>query len=87
MRLAGRVAHIGKDKPAHRVLVGKPGWTRPLAERRRCWEDDIEVGLAAIGWRGLVGLDLSDSEEKLLAVSCRQGNEPSGTAVCEKFPH
>lgn len=45
------------------------------------------MGLAAIGWRGLVALDSSDSEEKLLAISCKQGNEPSGTVGCEKFPH
>jgi len=45
------------------------------------------MGLAAIGWRDLVGVESSDSEEKLLAVSCRQGNEASGTVVCEIFPH
>lgn len=45
------------------------------------------MGLAAIGWRGLVGVDSFDLEEKLLAISCRQGNEPSGTVVCEIFPH
>ena len=35
MRWAGLVARMGKDRGAHRVLVGKPEGKKPLERPRR----------------------------------------------------
>ena len=54
MRWAGHVAHMGKEKGAYRVLVGKPGGKRPLGRPRRRWEDNIRMDLQDVGmWTGL----------------------------------
>jgi hypothetical protein len=70
MRWARHVAHMGKDRGVHRVLVGKPEGMRPLGRPRRRWEDNIKMDLQEIGggrrdwmelaqdryrWRALVG--------------------------------
>jgi len=70
MRWAGHVAHMGKDRGVHRVLVGKPEGKRPLGRPRRRWEDNIKMDLQEVGggradwmelaqdrdrWRALVG--------------------------------
>jgi len=45
MRQAGHVAHMGKGRGVHRVLVGKPEGKRPLRRPRRRWEDNIKIDL------------------------------------------
>ena len=37
MRWAGRVARVGEERGAYRVLVGKPEGRRPLGRPRRRW--------------------------------------------------
>jgi len=37
MRWAGHVAHMGEERGAYRVLVGKPEGKRPLGRPRRRW--------------------------------------------------
>ena len=64
------MVHMGEDRGAHRVLVGKPEGKRPLGRPRRRWEDNIKMDLQEDGggrgdwmvlaqdrdgWRALVG--------------------------------
>ena len=55
MRWAG---HVGEERGAYRVLVGKPEGKRPLGRPRRKWVDNIrtdlqEVGCGYMDWIGL----------------------------------
>ena len=53
MKWAGHVAHMGEERGAHRVLVGKPEGKRPLGRPRRRWVDNIrmDVGMwTGLGW-------------------------------------
>jgi hypothetical protein len=54
------MVHMGEDRGAHRVLVGKPEGKRPLGRPRRRWEDFIKMDLQEVGgghgdWIGTVG--------------------------------
>ena len=58
MRWAGHVAHMGEERGAYRVLVGKLEGKRPLGRPRRRWVDNIrmdlqEVGCGYVDWIGL----------------------------------
>ena len=58
MRWAGHVAHMGEERGAYRVLVGKPEGERPLGRPRHRWVDNIrtdiqEVGCGYMDWIGL----------------------------------
>jgi hypothetical protein len=39
MRWAGHVAHMGEERKAYKVLMGKPEGKRPLGKLRHKWED------------------------------------------------
>ena len=45
MRWAGHVAHMGEERGAYSVLVGKPEGKRPLGRPRRRWVDNIRMDL------------------------------------------
>ena len=47
------MAHMGKGRGVHRVLVGKPEGKRPLGRPRRRWEFNIKMDLQEVG--GVVG--------------------------------
>jgi hypothetical protein len=49
MRCAGHVAHMGKERGAHRGLVGKPEGQRPLERPRRRWKDNIKMDSQEVG--------------------------------------
>ena len=58
MRWAGHVAHMGEERGAYRVLVGKPEGKRQLGRPRRRWVDNIrmdlgQVGCGCVDWIGL----------------------------------
>ena len=57
MRWAGHVAHMGEERGAYGVLVGKPEGKRPLGRPRHRWVDirmDLqEVGCGHVDWSGL----------------------------------
>ena len=53
---AGHVARMGKRRGVYRVLVGKPEEKGPIGRPRRRWEDNIQVDLKYIVWKGH-GLD------------------------------
>jgi hypothetical protein len=48
MKWEVHVAHMGKDRGVHRVLVGTPEGKRPLGRPRRRWEDDIKIDLQEV---------------------------------------
>ena len=43
------VAHMGEERGAYRVLVGKPQVKRPLGRPRRRWVDNIRMDLLEVG--------------------------------------
>ena len=55
MRWAGHVAHMGEERGAYRVLVGKPEGKRSLGRPRRRWVDNIRMDLQEVRW--VYGLD------------------------------
>jgi len=40
-------------RSVYRVLAGKPVGKRTFGRPRRRWEDNIDMNLEEIGWRGL----------------------------------
>jgi len=52
MRCVGHVAHVGKRRGAHRVLMRKPKGKGPLGKPRHRWEDNIKMHLQEVGWEG-----------------------------------
>jgi hypothetical protein len=46
--LSGHVAHMGEERGAYRVLVGKPEGKRPLGRPRRRWVDNIRMDLQEV---------------------------------------
>ena len=58
VRWAGHVAHMGEERGAYRVLVGKAEGKRPLGRPRRRWVDNIRMDLQEVrcwyvDWIGL----------------------------------
>jgi len=52
------VAHMGEERRAYRVLVGKPDGKRPLGRRRHRWVDNIRIDLQEVvcGYMEWIGL-------------------------------
>ena len=63
MRWAGRVECMGE-----RVLVGKPQGKRPLGRLRRRWEDNIKMGLQAVGCGGMDWIELAQDRNRWRAL-------------------
>jgi hypothetical protein len=49
-RWAGHVAHVGEERNAYKVLMGKPEGKRPHGRPRCRWEDRLRMDLREIGW-------------------------------------
>ena len=49
MRWAGHVAHMGGERGAYRILVGRSEERRPLGRPRHRWWDDIKMDLQEVG--------------------------------------
>jgi hypothetical protein len=55
MRWAGRVARMGEERNAYRLLVGKPEGKWPLGRPRRRWVDGSfrdRFGRCGLDWSG-----------------------------------
>jgi hypothetical protein len=68
MRWAGRVAHLGEIRNAHKILVRKPEGKRPRGRPRRRWEDNIRMDLREVGWEvwtGFIWFRTGTSDELL----------------------
>ena len=52
------MAHMGEERRAYRVLVGKPDGKRPLGRRRHRWVDNIRIDLQEVvcGYMEWIGL-------------------------------
>jgi hypothetical protein len=48
MRWAGRVARMGEERGAYRVLLRKPEGKRPMGRPRRRWVDNIMMDLQEV---------------------------------------
>jgi hypothetical protein len=79
MRWAWRVARMGENRSAYRLLVGKPEENRPLGRPRRRWMDNVKMDLVGIG---LGSVDLSSSGYGQMGSSYQCGNEHSGFIKC-----
>jgi hypothetical protein len=64
MRLAGRVARMGK-RSAYRLLVGNPEGKRPLGRPRRRWVDNVGMDLGEVVWTGLAWLRIGTGGDLL----------------------
>jgi hypothetical protein len=49
---------VQERRDAYRVLVGRPEVKRPLGRPRRRWEDNIQVDIQEIGWKGVDFIDV-----------------------------
>jgi hypothetical protein len=65
---------MGEMRNAYKILVGKPGWKRPLGRPRYKRENNIIMDLRERG----CGLAATDSRLGPEAGSCENGNELPG---------
>jgi hypothetical protein len=63
-RWAGHIARIGATWKAYRILVGKPEGNKPLERPIRRREDNIEVDVREIGWRGMDRIHLAQYRDQ-----------------------
>ena len=68
---------------AYRVLVEKLKGRRPLGRLGHKWQDNIKTELLEVGWGSMDWINGSGQGQ--LAVSCKCGNEPSGSIKCGVF--
>jgi hypothetical protein len=68
MRWAGRVARMGEERNAYRILLGKLEGKRPLGRPRHRWEDNIRMDLREIGWGGMHWIDLAQDRDQWKAL-------------------
>ena len=55
---------MGGRRGAHRVLDGRPEGKRPLGRARRRWEENIEMDLQEVDWRGMDCIDLAQDRNR-----------------------
>jgi hypothetical protein len=59
---------MGESRGVYRVLLGKPEEKRPLGKPRCRQEDNIEMVLQEVRWRGMDWIDLAWDRDKWLAL-------------------
>ena len=69
MGWAGRVARVGDERYAYRILVGRPVGKRQLGRPKRRWEDNIKMDRQEVGCKGIGWIDLAQD------TACECGNE------------
>jgi hypothetical protein len=67
MRWAGKVALMGENRNAYRILVGNPEGKRPLERQRRRWVDNIKMDLREIEW-DMYWIDLAQDKDQWRAL-------------------
>jgi len=73
---AEHVAHKGETRGAYRVLARRPEGMNALGMPRLRWKDNIKIDLQAVGWGGIVWIDL-DHDRNAGAGTCQYVNKPS----------
>ena len=70
MRLAGRLARMGKRRGIYkyRVLVGKPEGKRPLGRNWRRWEDNLKMDLREVEYMDMDWIELAQDRGRLRAL-------------------
>jgi hypothetical protein len=63
MRWAVHVAHMKKMRNVYKILVGKPGWKRPLGRPRCRWED-IKIDLREAGFGNVDWIHLAQDRDQ-----------------------
>ena len=58
------MAHMGKERGAYRVLVGKPEGKRPLGRHRRRWVDNIMMDLQEVGCGYVDWIELAQDRDR-----------------------
>jgi hypothetical protein len=53
---------------AYKILVGKPGWKRPLGIPRHIWEDKFRMDLREIGLEGVDWIHLAQERDQWRSV-------------------
>jgi hypothetical protein len=53
IRWAGHVTRLGEGRVVYRVLLGKSEGKRPVGRQRRRWENNINMDLHEVGYRGM----------------------------------
>jgi hypothetical protein len=61
--MGGHVARMGKGRGVYMVLVGKPEGKRPLVRHRHRWEDNIKMGIQAVGCGGTDWIGLGQDRD------------------------
>jgi hypothetical protein len=59
---------MGERRVACSVLVGKPEGKRPLGRPRHRWEDNINMDLQEVVWRGMDWIDLVEDRDRWWAL-------------------
>jgi hypothetical protein len=59
---------MGDRIGVYRILVGRPEGKRQIGRPRRRWEDNIEIDVKEVGWRGMDWIDLAEDRERWLAL-------------------
>jgi hypothetical protein len=59
---------MGERRGAYRLLVGKPEGKRPLGRPSHRWEDNINMNLQVVGWRGMDWIDLDQDRNRWRAL-------------------
>ena len=59
IRGAEHIAHKGEMRGSYRVLVGRSEGKNALGMPRLRWKDKITIDLQAVGWGGIVWIDLA----------------------------
>jgi hypothetical protein len=54
----------GKERNAHRILVGKPEGKRPPGRPRRRWVDNSKMDVREIGWGSMYWIDLAQDRDQ-----------------------
>jgi len=49
----GHAAHMGKMRNAYKILVRKPEMKRSLGRSSYRWEDNTEMDIREVGWKGV----------------------------------
>jgi hypothetical protein len=57
-RWPGHVAHMGKERKVHKVLVGKPEGKRQLGRPGSRWENGIKIDVGEICWESVQWLTI-----------------------------
>jgi len=84
MRRVGYVARMGERRGAYRDLVGRREGKSPHGRPRIRWEDNIKMDLQEVGCGDMDWIDLAQDSDRQLG-TCKCGNKPMGSIICEEF--